>query len=303
MAITDPEVLAFIARSEAAYPADANSASVEENRRFYDAMCALFRARRPAGVTVADETIAGIPIRRYVPAAPAPGLFLLYAHGGGYILGSLDSHDDICAELADRCRTEVISVAYRLAPEHVYPAQLDDLTAVWLAETATDRQGIVIGDSAGGNLSAALCLRMRRTAGPMPRAQVLIYPELGGDLSAASYTENADAPLLRRSDLLHYADIYTGGDLAIRRTDPEASPLRATDFAGLPPALVVTADIDPLRDDGQAYVAALKSAGIHAVWRNEPQLVHGYLRARHQSARAAASFAAICDWVIPYAGV
>ncbi|PYE81354.1 alpha/beta hydrolase [Pseudoroseicyclus aestuarii] len=296
MTITDPEVLRFIEMTEAAYPPEANGADAAENRRLYDAMCALFRAPRPEGLAVRDETAAGVPIRRYSPEGHAAGPFVLYAHGGGFVVGSLDSHDDVCAELAVATDCEVVSVDYRLAPEHLFPAQIEDVAAVWLAETAQGRPGIVMGDSAGGTLSAALCLRMRRLEGPMPLAQVLIYPGLGGDTDAPSYTQNAEAPLLRARDVTGYAATITGGDLALKRSEPEASPLRAGSFAGLPPALIVTADVDPLRDDGTAYHAALTEAGIRAQLRNEPQLVHGYLRARHGSARAAASFAAICDW-------
>ncbi|WP_373049890.1 alpha/beta hydrolase [Thalassovita aquimarina] len=297
MQITDPEVLRFIADTEAAYPAEANGATAEDNRRMYDAMCDIFRAPRPAGLPVRDETVAGVPVRRYSPEGSAGRPFLLYSHGGGYVVGGLDSHDDVCAELAVATGCEVVSVDYRLAPEHLFPAQIDDVAAVWQAETANGRSGIAIGDSAGGNLSAALCFRMRRIGGTVPLAQVLIYPGLGGDMDAPSYTENAEAPLLRTQDLKGYADMITGGNAEIRRSNPEASPLRAASFEGLPPAFVVTADVDPIRDDGPAYQAALQAAGIRADWRNEPQLVHGYLRARHCSERAKRSFGAICDWI------
>lgn len=295
MRVTDPEILRFIAETEAAYPAEANSASAQENRRHYDAMCAVFRSPRPEGIIVTDEALAGVPIRRYRPRGAA-GPFLLYLHGGGYVVGSLDSHDDVCAEIAQATGAELVAVDYRLAPEHLYPAQLDDVETVWRAESAR-RPGIVLGDSAGGALSAALCLRMRRKGGPMPLAQCLIYPGLGGDMSAPSYAENAEAPLLRTADIAHYAGVLTGGDTSLRETDPELSPLRAAGFEGLPPALVVTADVDPLRDDGPAYVDRLAAAGVEASWRNEPQLVHGYLRARHRSTRAGQSFEAICSWL------
>ena len=295
MRVTDPEILRFIAETEAAYPAEANTATPAENRRHYDAMCAVFRRPRPEDIVVTDAMVAGVPIRRYRPRGAA-GPFLLYLHGGGYVVGSLDSHDDVCAEIALATGAELVAVDYRLAPEHLYPAQLDDVETVWRNDSA-HRPGIVLGDSAGGALSAALCRRMRRMGGPMPLAQCLIYPGLGGDMSAPSYAENAEAPLLRTADLVHYAGVLTGGDMMLRETDPELSPLRAANFAGLPPALVVTADVDPLRDDGPAYVDKLVAAGVAAEWRNEPQLVHGYLRARHRSIRAARSFEAICDWL------
>ncbi|QPM92283.1 alpha/beta hydrolase [Pseudooceanicola algae] len=297
MQITDPEVVKFIADTQAAYPDEANGASVAENRRLYDAMCALFRAPRPEGLPVRDEQVAGVPVRRYSPEGCETRPFLMYSHGGGYVLGGLDSHDDVCAELAVATGCEVVAVEYRLAPEHIYPAQIDDVAAVWSAETARGRRGLVVGDSAGGNLSAGLCHRMLGTGGPMPLAQVLIYPDLGGDMTAPSYRDNAKAPLLRTKDLEAYSGLITGGDMSLKRTNPEVSPLRAARFDGLPPAFIVTADVDPLRDDGPAYQAALQAVGVRADWRNELQLPHGYLRARHRSARAGESFAAICAWI------
>ncbi|WOI57451.1 alpha/beta hydrolase [Palleronia sp. LCG004] len=297
MTITDPEILRFIERTEAAYPAEANDADAARNRHFYDAMCAVFRAPRPEGLPVRDETVAGVAVRRYTPEGAVSRPFVLYAHGGGFVVGSLESHDDVCAELATATGCEVVSVDYRLAPEHLFPAQIDDVAAVWLAETEQGRKGIAVGDSAGGTLAAALCLRMRRVGGQMPLAQVLIYPGLGGDTDAPSYIQNAEAPLLRTRDVIGYAATITGGDMELKLGNPEASPLRANSFVCLPPALIVTADVDPLRDDGTAYHAALQASGSRAILRNEPQLVHGYLRARHISARAAASFDAICTWV------
>ena len=299
MQITDAEVLKFIADTQAAYPDDANGASVADNRRMYDEMCRIFREPRPEGLPVRDEQVKGVPVRRYSPEGAGARPFLLYSHGGGYVLGGLDSHDDVCAELSAATGCEVIAVDYRLAPEHVFPAQIDDVAALWEAESEGGRQGIAIGDSAGGNLSAGLCFRMRRTGGPMPLAQVLIYPGLGGDMTAPSYTENAEAPMLRTKDIKAYAGLITGGDMEIRRTNPEVSPLVADSFAGLPPAFLVTADVDPLRDDAPAYMHALRAQGIRAEWRNEPQLIHGYLRARHRSQRAGESFRAICDSASP----
>lgn len=280
--ITDPQVLDFIAATEAAYPPEANGASAAENRRFYDAMCAIFRAERPEGLTVEDRAVAGVPCRFYGPQTP---VLVLYLHGGGFVVGGLDSHDDICAEIADATGLQVVAVDYPLAPEHRFPAQIDATIAVW---TALARPGIVMGDSAGGTLAAALCLAMR--GGHMPLGEILIYPGLGGDGSAPSYSENANAPLLTTADLQGYVDMLHDGDTA---TDPLAAPLLAADLSGLPPGLIVTADVDPLRDDGRDYAARLAEAGVPSLWRNEAQLPHGFLRARRQSDRARRSFAAI----------
>ncbi|AML52612.1 alpha/beta hydrolase [Falsihalocynthiibacter arcticus] len=288
--VTDPEVLKFIAETEAAYPSEANMATPEENRTYYDAMCAVFWAPHPEGVAVLDIEVGGIPVRQYRSKTSGKGA-ILYTHGGGFVVGSLDSHDDVCAELAAATGAEVWSSHYRLCPEHSYPAALDDVETVWRKLTADGRRAIVVGDSAGARLSAALCLRLRRVGGPMPLAQILIYPGLGGDKTLPSFVDNAEAPLLRTVDLAHYESLYKGDRQD--EDNPELSPLRARDFANLPPAFVVTADVDPLRDEGPAYVEKLRSAGVEATWRNEPQLIHGYLRARHRSQRARDSFAAI----------
>ncbi|WP_281826372.1 alpha/beta hydrolase [Jannaschia rubra] len=289
--VTDPEVLAFIRRTEESYPGDSNQASAAENRRNYDAMCAVFHRPHPAGVTAADRTLGGVSCRIYERSDPVAGT-VLFSHGGGFVVGGLDSHDDVCAEICAATGRRVVSVDYRLAPEHVHPAALDDVTAVW---QALDGEGprLACGDSAGGNLTAALCLRMRRLGSRMPDGAVLIYPGLGSDMTAPSFDLNAEAPLLRREDLMAYKGVHAPAD----STDPEARPLLARDLTGLPPMLIVTADVDPLRDEGTMWNDALRDAGITSTLRNDAQLVHGHLRARHMSKRAADSFAAVCDWL------
>lgn len=288
--ITDPQVLAFIAATEAAYPPEANGASAAENRRHYDAMCAVFRAPRPPGLVVEDRRLGGVPCRLY--GAPTP-VAVLYLHGGGYVVGGLESHDDLCAEIADATGLQVIAVDYRLAPEHRWPAQIEDVEAVW---HALDRPAVVVGDSAGAALAAGLCLGLRGARQPL--GQVLVYPGLGGDRAAPSYTENAEAPLLRTVDLDSYAQALHG-DAPV--TDPRAAPLRAPDVSGLAPAFVVSADVDPLRDDAPAWVARLRTAGVAAQWRNEPELPHGYLRARRSSDRVRRSVQAILVAIAAFA--
>ncbi|UXT92588.1 alpha/beta hydrolase [Agrobacterium pusense] len=280
--ISDPQVLAFIRKTEASYPAQANTASAVENRAYYDAMCANFRAPRPENVVVVDREIGGVPCRIYGLASP---VYVLYLHGGGFVVGGLDSHDDVCAEIADATSLQTISVDYRLAPEHLWPAQINDVERVW---RALDRPVVVVGDSAGGLLAAALCLSQKGRR--QPRGQVLIYPGLGGDGDTASYRDNAEAPLLRASDVIVYRDLLFGG---ASPSDPIARPLKAPDFSGLAPAFIVTADVDPLRDDGADYAERLSAAGVPVTLRNEPQLPHGFLRARGMSDRARRSFQAV----------
>ena len=159
---------------------------------------------------------------------------------------------------------------------------------------ARERQVIVGGDSAGGNLTAALCMRLKRLNGPMPLGQVLIYPGLGGDLFRNG-ERNLDAPLLPVRDSGGYRGIYAGGESRIPQNDPEFAPLCAPDLRGLPPAAIFAAGIDPLRQDAEDYAALLAASGIATMFRNEVGLVHGYLRARHMSRAAARSFAAIAE--------
>jgi acetyl esterase len=296
---SDPEVVAFIERTLAFYPADTFGYTIAQNRALYDGYAAALRAPRPTGIQVEDFTIAAETPKRLVPARAyrrrAGTSVVLYLHGGSYMLGGLESHDDVCAELADRTGVSVVAIDYRLAPEHLHPAQLDDTEAAYLSLSSRYQRVIVAGDSAGGNLAAALCLRCRRSGHTHPAGQVLIYPGLGGDADKGSYLENAEAPMLSRAECLHSVKVRSGGRTRDDITDPEMFPLLARDFTGLAPAFVVTADIDPVRDDGRDYVERLKAAGVSAEYRNEPQLVHGYLRARNFSKRAAASFAAICE--------
>lgn len=288
--ITDPQVLDFIQQTEAAYPADANTASAEENRTYYNEMCRVFRRPRPDGMMVEDRSITGIPCRIYGPTTP---VLVLYCHGGGYVVGGLDSHDDVCAEIADATGLQVVAVDYRLAPEYRFPSQIGDLRTIW---QALDQPGVVVGDSAGGCLVAALCLAMQKGAGRMPLGQVLIYPGLGGDGSAPSYRENAQAPMLRTSDLQGYRQALMGD----QPDHPLSAPLTAPDLSEVAPAFIVSADVDPLRDDSRDYAERLTRAGVPAIWRNELQLPHGFLRARATSDRARRSFHAIVAAIVRF---
>ena len=297
---TDPEVLAYIARTNAFYPEDAYTFSAEDNRAWYNRYAAEMRGPMPAEVSATDFSIAALGPQRAILARryrhahhQHVGTVLLYLHGGGFLLGGLESHADACSGWCAATGIDVVAIAYRLAPEHQHPAQLDDVQVAFALLHAQGLRVIVGGDSAGGNLAAALCLRQRAQGGPMPVGQLLVYPGLGGDTSRGSYVSNAFAPMLTTEESAMYFGLRTGGMARDSASDPELMPLKATDFRGLPPAFVVTADIDPLRDDGRIYVERLRTDGVAAHYRNEPELVHGYLRARHMSRRAAASFAAM----------
>lgn len=212
----------------------------------------------------------------------------MYCHGGGFVLGGLDSHDDVCAEICAQTGYRVVAVDYRLAPEHGHPAAFEDAWSVLIWIKDTYGPGIVLaGDSAGANLCAAVAHHARGRSEAI-LGQVLIYGAFGGDADRGSYLEHAQAPMLTRQDILYYMDVRTPG--AVPQDDPRFSPLQDSDFSGLPPTVLVTADCDPVRDDSRDYRDRILEAGGKAHWINEPGLVHGYLRARHSVGRARDSF-------------
>jgi acetyl esterase len=294
--LIDAETWAFIERTNSFYPADTVDHGIGEQRAIYDRMCREFHAGYPENVTAETTSIGGrVPVRIYRRAQPDNAAAVLYFHGGGFILGGLDSHDDVCAELCGRTGYEVVSVDYRLVPEHTHPAAFDDAMAAFdWASARYDRAIVLAGDSAGGNLAAAVA-HFSRGHARAPAGQVLIYPGLGGDETAGSYVEHAEAPMLTTRDVEYYAGMRAAGrDVA---GDVSFSPLADTGFSMLPPTVIVTAQCDPLASDGEAYRDRIVAAGGRAVWFDEQGLVHGYLRARNSVSRAAASFSRICDAV------
>jgi acetyl esterase len=286
----EPGILAFHRRCEDFYPADAVDASIQQQRAWYDALCAEFDAPSPEGLTREDQLVAErIPVRRYRPAEIATQTRIFYIHGGGFVVGSLQSHDAICAEIAHVARAELVSVDYRLAPEHVWPAAFEDCFEVLQWLLADGRPLVVVGDSAGGNLAAGLALKARTEGLAGIVGQVLIYPGLGGDLVSGSYVEMAQAPGLSTADVAYYRDI-----LKAPAENAVAHPLKAADLSGLPPAYITSAHFDPLRDDAALYAQRLAAAGIEVTYRNEPQMIHAWLRARHRSEGAREGFAHLC---------
>lgn len=287
--LLDDEVRAYIARGAEFYPPGAVDLDITQQRAVYDDMCAAFHAGRPEGVQVWDEPYGGVPCRRY--EAGKADVTLIYYHGGGFVVGGLHSHDDVCAELCARVNVRVISVEYGLAPETVFPRCYIDAKAAFDAiALAYPGTLLMAGDSAGGNLAAAVTHHARwQVAG-----QLLIYPGLGGDPTRGSYVEHATAPELTTSDMLFYQTVRTGGKPP-PTDDPRYAPLHDTDFSDLPPTVIVTAKCDPLASDGESYRDAILAAGGQAVWFNEAGLVHGCLRARGMSARGAAFFDRVAD--------
>ncbi|MBX9459485.1 MAG: alpha/beta hydrolase [Rhizobium sp.] len=295
--LIDDETWAFIERTNSFYPPETIDYTIDQQRDVYNRMCREFFTGYPEGVSAETKTIThsgrDIPIRRYRAMRYDSHAVVVYYHGGGFVVGGLESHDDVCAEICHRTGFEVVSVDYRLAPEHKHPAAFDDALAAfeWVADGYTIPI-LLCGDSAGGNLAAAVAHATRRHT-RKPIGQMLIYPGLGGDITRGSYVRHADAPMLTMRDLVFYKDIRTAGRDHTR--DPSYAPLSDTDFTGLPPTVIISAECDPLSSDGEAYRDRIHAAGGKAWWHEETGLVHGYLRARHTVARARESFSRIVD--------
>jgi acetyl esterase len=240
-----------------------------------------------ATVEAAAPSPAGeVPVRIHRPrGAPAgqPLGGVVYLHGGGWLAGDLDTHDRLCRSLANRSGATVIAVDYRLAPEHPFPAGLEDGAAAlaWTrahaAEIGLDPNRLAVaGDSAGGNLAAVIARRDRDAGGAPPlRLQLLVSPITDGAMDTPSYTENGEGHYLTRADMRWYWGHYLAGADPLQ---PDASPLRATDLRGLPPAWVLTAEYDPLRDEGEAYAERLRAAGVPVACQRRAGMVHGFVR-------------------------
>lgn len=233
-----------------------------------------------------------VPIRLYRPRPDRDLPILVYLHGGGWIMGSIATHDAVCRALCHRSQVAVASVEYRLAPEHKFPAGLEDCFAAvaWLAEQASTldldaRRLAVGGDSAGANLAAGVTLLARDRGGPQIAFQLLIYPVTDFDFETRSYRENAYGFHLTRDDMIWCWRQYLANDLD--GYTPLASPLRIDDLRGFPPALVITAQYDPLCDEGQAYAQRLAEAGIPVTHRCYAGMIHGFIRRPKQLDQAA----------------
>jgi acetyl esterase len=236
--------------------------------------------------SVSDASAFGescaIALRVYRPQSALALPLLLYAHGGGWVTGSLDSHDRLCRMLANRLPAVVVAVNYRCAPEHAYPAALDDFEAAWhwarahaIELGADGMRFVVAGDSSGGNLAAALTLRLRAGGTPQPDLQLLLYPALDATCSRASYREFATGYNLTGAQMAWYWDAYRAG-AAIDAM--EFSPLAGADLSGLPVAVIAVAEYDVLRDDGIDYAQALVAAGVPVRVVHCEGMIHGFLR-------------------------
>ena len=214
--LIDAETWAFIRDSQSWYPPETASFSIDRQRQIYDDMCRAFHKGYPPEVTVQDKPFGGVPCRLYERKDSVSGT-VLYLHGGGSVVGGLNSHDDVCAEICAETGLRVVSADYRLAPEHLHPAQFDDAMAVARSLAAIyDGPLILSGDSAGASLAAAVARRARH-GGPVIIGQVLVYPDLGGDPDKGSFVKHSEAPMLTREDVLYYRRMPRGNRGGRRR--------------------------------------------------------------------------------------
>jgi len=281
----DPQVREYLDKMASLKLPSFHTMPPADSRRMFGAIRAMGGTPQPVG-SVRDHRLGGsIPARAYTPkvseAGPRPAL--VFYHGGGWVLGNLETIDGLCRRLANASGCVVVSVDYRLSPEAKFPAALDDChqaTRAVAAEAGSfgvDPGRIAVGgDSAGGNLAAAVAIRARDRGDLALAFQLLIYPIADFAFDTPSYLENAEGFGLTREAMIWYWDQYLA-----RPEDgasPLASPLRAADLAGLPPALVVTAEYDVLRDEGEAYAARLREAGVAVEVRRYPGQIHGFLQ-------------------------
>lgn len=281
----DPQVAQLLKSFESMDIPPVHEMPVEQARELTGALAGMMGDPEPVPF-VEDRTVPGpdgpIPVRLYSLGAGPSLPVLVYFHGGGWVTGDLALVDSLCRALVNRAACAVLSVDYRLAPEHPWPAGLEDCFAAvrWVAEHAGElglnsARLAVGGDSAGGNLAAAVCLKARDRGGPPIAFQALLCPILDCSFDTASYRENGEGYFLTAATMHWFWDQYLAG--RADGSDPAASPLRASDLTGLPPALIITAEFDPLRDEGEAYGARLEAAGVPVTVRRWEGQIHAFL--------------------------
>ena len=280
----DPEIEAVLAGILAAPGPPAHEIPIEQARINHRMETAELCGAGPAVAGVRDLTVPGpggdVPVRVYTPDAPGPLPIVVWLHGGGWAMGSIETYDAPVRALTVASGAIVVSVEYRLAPEHRFPAAVDDCLAAvrWAAAGGAELGGdpariAVAGDSAGGNLAAVVARRLR---GELDlRLQALIYPVTDSGVNTLSFREFGDRFGLTAQGMKRFWELYLdGGDAS----DPDASPMRDADLSGVAPAFVLTADADVLRDEGEAYARALREAGVPVTLRRYDGTIHGFFR-------------------------
>ena len=280
----DPQVHIFLEQMASLNMPPIHQQTPEQVREGIKLQPMMFGEPEPVA-QVENRTIPGpageIPVRVYTPAGSGPFPVLVFFHGGGWVICNLDTHDGICRSLCNGAGCVVVSVDYRLGPEHKFPAAPKDCYAAtkWVAEHAAEVGGnpaqiAIGGDSAGGNLTAVVAQMARDQDGPVLAFQLMIYPATDFTFSGPSLKENAEGYFLTREDMHWFTNYYLASEAD--KLNPLASPLLAANLHGLPPALVITAEYDPLRDEGEAYGRRLKEAGASVTISRYGGMIHGF---------------------------
>jgi acetyl esterase len=282
----DPAAQALLEQMAAAEMPAINEVPPEEARLLAEGFLELAGPGEDVA-DVSDRTIDGpngsVNVRVYTPVGAGDGPLpcLVYFHGGGWVIGDIQTLDTVCRAVANRSGAKVVSVDYCLSPEYKFPKPLEDCVAAtkWVAEhggeIGVDGSRIAVGgDSAGGNLAAAVALRARDEGGPAIALQALVYPVTDYSFETESYAVNADGYLLTKDMMIWFWDHYLNS--AADGENPLASPLRADDLSGLPPAVVITAEYDPLRDEGEAYAKRLSEAGVPVIQTRYDGQIHAF---------------------------
>lgn len=283
-----PEIRALLDQLGASGRPPLHHQSVSQARAFHVEDAPALNGPAAPVASVQDRVVPGpageLPVRVYTPKGEPPFPIVIFFHGGGWVVGTLDSYDPLCRALAAAVPAVVVSVGYRLAPEDRWPAAVEDAYAatLWASGKAAELGGAqhrlaVAGDSAGGNLAAVVALGARDRGGPQVAFQLLVYPVLDAAAGTASWRDHAEGFYLTAAGMRWYWDHYLG---PADGSAPDASPLRAAFLGGLPPALVIAAEHDILRDEGEAYAARLRDAGVAATASRYPGVVHGFFRWR-----------------------
>lgn len=308
----DPRLKAYLDKLRERPAFDWRS-SVDDARRMFWKQAHALESEAPEMLQTRGLKVAGaegpLDARLYTPfAAGAPhGPGVVFFHGGGFVVGDLDSHDMLCRRIADAGRLRVLSVAYRLAPEHRFPAAPEDAIAAtaWAARHAAEigfdpARIAVCGDSAGGNLAAVVAQQTKKRGGPALRAQVLLYPATQFLQMTPSQIRLKEGYMLTQAAQDFFRDKY----LATREDalDTRCSPLLENDLAGLPPALIVTAGFDPLLDEGKAYADKLEACGVAVTYRDYPGQIHGFFNMTAISAAARDAAADVGRWIAATVG-
>lgn len=302
----DPQIQAYLDQMAAMNIPPIHTMTPEQVRMGIAMQLAMESMEPEQVARVENRSIRGpageIPVRIYAPQGNGPFPALVFFHGGGWVICNLDTHDGICRSLANGAGCVVVSVDYRLAPEHKFPAAPEDCYAAtqWVAKNAAElnveASNIAIGgDSAGGNLTAVVAQMARDRGGPHLVFQLLIYPATDFRMNTPSIEENATGYFLTKDDMIWFTNHYLNSEED--KTNPLASPLLANDLSGLPPALIITAQYDPLRDEGELYGQKLREAGVPVTVSRYEGVIHGFFGSipsdKGKQAEAEAS-AALC---------